>query len=109
FLADLKIMSNYFPYGLKVKEGSWSATNYQFAYNGKQEEVFDKDFLDYGARSYDSEEIRFIKTDAYESSFPSLSPYIYAKNNPVLFIDFKGNMPSKTALQNASNELNVEV
>ena len=37
FLADIKSMNNYFPYGLKVKEGSWSATNYQFAYNSRQE------------------------------------------------------------------------
>src|SRR5690606_35445429 len=91
FLADIKSMSNYFPYGLKVKEGSWSASNYQFAYNGKQEEVFDKDFLDFGARTDDLELTRFIKTDALEHFYPGLSPYNYAGNNPINAKDEEGN------------------
>ena len=90
FLADIKSMNNYFPYGLKVKEGSWSATNYQFAYNGKQEEVFDKDYLDYGARSHNTEIGRFINTDPLERTFPSFSSYAYAQNNPILKMDIGG-------------------
>src|SRR5690606_4170989 len=42
------------------------------------------------ARSYDSEEIRFIKTDAYESQFPNQSPYIYGGSNPILNVDVNG-------------------
>ncbi len=90
FLADIKSMSNYYPYGLKINEGSWSATNYQFAYNGKQEEVFDKNFLDFGARSYNSKYNNFIKTDAWEVRFPNQSPYVYGGNNPILNVDVNG-------------------
>src|SRR5690606_34218666 len=110
FLADIKSMSNYFPYGLKVKEGSWSATNYQFAYNGKQEEVFDKDYLDFGARSYNSKYNNFIKTDPKETIFAFQSPYVYAENNPIAFIDKNGEQAENiiSKFKNA-NELSIKL
>ena len=90
FLADIKSMSNYFPYGLKVKEGSWSASNYQFAYNGKQEEVFSKNFLNFGARVHSTEIGRFMSTDPKESMFSQQSPFVYAGNNPIQNTDKDG-------------------
>ena len=34
FLADLKSMSNYHPYGMEIEAGSWSGNDYNFGYNG---------------------------------------------------------------------------
>ena len=90
FLADVRSLNNYYPYGLKIDKGSWSSSNYQFAYNGKQEEVFDKDFLHYGARTYNSELDVFITTDPLEHSQPFQSPYIYANSNPIKNVDANG-------------------
>ncbi|MDQ3193000.1 MAG: hypothetical protein M3Q58_15555 [Bacteroidota bacterium] len=48
---------------------------------------------DFGARIYDPRIGRFLSTDAYESTFPGISPYNFALNNPIRFIDNDGNYP----------------
>lgn len=90
FLADVKSMSNYFPYGMKIDAGSWSPSKYHFAYNGKQEESFDKDFLHYGARSHDTENGQFISPDPKEKMYGFQSTYVYSENNPISKIDIEG-------------------
>ena len=46
FLADLKSMSNYHPYGSKIEAGSWSGNDYNFGYNGMLKESIGKSKLD---------------------------------------------------------------
>jgi RHS repeat-associated protein len=43
-----------------------------------------------GARLYDPEIGRFMQQDRFKVRYPSLTPYQYAANNPVLFIDVNG-------------------
>ena len=33
FLADLKSLNNYYPYGSLIGAGSWSGSSYNFGYN----------------------------------------------------------------------------
>ena len=50
-------------------------------------------FLDcyyFGARYYDPEMGRFLTTDRFADKYPSLTPYQYTANNPMLFIDVNG-------------------
>ena len=65
-----------------------------YLYNGKElQEDHRLDWYDYGARMYDGVLGRFFVSDPISSKFPSLSPYNYAHNNPIRFIDFQGLSP----------------
>ena len=46
---------------------------------------------DFRARMYDPRVGRWFSTDAFESKHASISPYVFALNNPIYFIDPDGN------------------
>ena len=63
---------------------------------------------DFGARMYDSRLGRFLSRDKYALEFPRESPYNYAGNSPILFVDYKGDFKivitaeAKEALEGAN-------
>jgi RHS repeat-associated protein len=58
-----------------------------------------------GARLYDPAVGRFMQQDRFKDRYPSMTPYQYAANNPVLFIDVNGD--SVVALTEEEQELIV--
>jgi RHS repeat-associated protein len=68
---------------------------YKYLYNGKeiQDEVLGNvnlDWYDYGARMYDPALGRFHTQDRFAEKYLDFSPYQYAANNPIMFIDVNG-------------------
>jgi RHS repeat-associated protein len=54
---------------------------------------------DFGARIYDPRVGRFLSLDPYSSKFPGESPYLFAGDNPIYYIDKNGEYKLPTALQ----------
>jgi len=87
--------TDYYAFGLEHTPLAISNTN-RYLYNGKelQDETFAGGvrlgWYDYGARLYDSQIGRFTTQDDYAEKYLDFSPYQYAADNPVLFIDMNG-------------------
>lgn len=91
--------NNYYPFGLKHKAyNDYVASNNKYKYNGKElQDELGLGMYDYGWRNYDSALGRWVNIDNMAEKFISLSPYHYAGNNPVLYLDVDGNEFTESA------------
>jgi RHS repeat-associated protein len=93
--GSLKILeeNNYYPFGLK--HNSYNVDNFQpgykYKFNGKElQDELSLNLYDYGARNYDPALGRWMNIDPLAETSRRFSPYVYALNNPVVFIDPDG-------------------
>jgi RHS repeat-associated protein len=98
YSADLASVTDYYPFGIPMpgrnKESKWA----RFGYNGKEndDEVYGEgSFQDYGFRMYDSRITRFISVDPLTADYPWYTPYQFAGNMPIAFVDLDGLEPAK--------------
>jgi RHS repeat-associated protein len=83
---------DYYPFGLTFNSyNRENSVSNQYLYNGKEkQEELGLDWLDYGARMYQPELGRFFTQDRFAEKYHLISPYQYAADNPVRFIDVNG-------------------
>ena len=72
----------------------FSNTTYRYGFNGKENDP-ETGTIDFGERMYDSRIAKFLSRDPLMNKFAGSSPYSYAINNPILFIDRFGEAPIK--------------
>jgi len=90
--AEILQMDNYYPFGMRFNNApvmQSEANNY--LYNGKElQEDYNLAWYDYGARMYDPAIGRWHVIDNKAEKYYKFSPYTYAANNPIIFIDPDG-------------------
>ncbi len=95
--TPLKVAYSKTPFFLKIgdskKQGSPKKclSAYKYKYNGKEyQDELDLNWYDYGARNSDPAVIPFTTIDPRAEDYYSQSPYAFASNNPVLYVDING-------------------
>jgi RHS repeat-associated protein len=94
-ILQIEEENNYYPFGLKHKGYNIATpstnTALKYKYNGKElQDELGLNLYDYVARNYDPAIGRFMNMDPLAETTRRFSPYTYALDNPVYFIDPDG-------------------
>ncbi len=98
YMPDFQLHNtvDYYPFGMVMPGRQFQSGNgYRYGFNGmeKDDEIKGQaNSLDFGARLYDPRIVRWSSLDHYSNLYESISPYVFALNNPIKFLDADGNV-----------------
>ena len=86
--AQVLQSQSYYPFGMSFAQYESGGTTNRYLYNGKEmQSDLGLDWYDYGARFYDPVICRWNVQDPMVEKHYDWSSYVYAYNNPILYID----------------------
>lgn len=89
--ATVLSTSDYYPFGLEMAGRSASDTTaYRYGFNGKEKDTDFANHYDYGFRIYNPRIAKFLSVDPLTMEYPWYTPYQFAGNKPIRFIDLDG-------------------
>lgn len=90
-VGEIVSYDDYDPYGLQLagRSGNFGYANDKYKFTGKERDT-ETGYDYFGARYYDSEIGRWLQVDPLADKYPGWSPYNYALNNPLKFVDTDG-------------------
>ncbi len=102
-------MQDYYAFGMQMP-GRKSSGGYRYGFNGKENDNEVKgegNQQDYGMRIYDGRIGKFLSVDPLAKKYPYWTPYQFAGNMPIKYIDLDGlepaNNPKDPANQDGRN------
>ena len=114
--VDIVQTTSYYPFGLVMNQYNGNtATGYsknKYLYNGKelQDDILagsSLNWFDFGARFYDPQIGRWTTIDPLAEKSRKWSPYNYAVNNPIRFIDPDGMVVDNYQLDKKTGDINL--
>jgi RHS repeat-associated protein len=93
-------LEEYYPFG-QTSFGSYAKKRYRFCGKEKDEE---SGLYYYGMRYYSPWTCRFINVDPLAGKYPFYTPYQYAGNKPINFIDLDGGEEKPNPTTNSGND-----
>jgi RHS repeat-associated protein len=96
YTAQVKSATDYYPFGQAIAGRKYNDNTYRYSFNGKENDnTWGAELIqDYGFRIYSSSIAKFLSVDPLFQSYPYYTPYQFAGNNPIEFIDLDGAEPS---------------
>ncbi|WP_298535918.1 RHS repeat domain-containing protein, partial [uncultured Algibacter sp.] len=88
--------NNYYPFGGSHKgyNNVVNGVHHPYGYSGKEEQdELGLQWMDFGARNYDKWLGRWMNVDPAADVLESSSPYVYALNSPIVYLDLDGELP----------------
>jgi RHS repeat-associated protein len=89
--------NTYYPFGMLIEALSTNSEGYRYGFNGKEKDdqgEWGMTAYDYGFRIYNPALARFLSVDPLTREYPWYSPYQFAGNMPIRFVDLDGLEPS---------------
>ncbi|MGI6339283.1 MAG: RHS repeat-associated core domain-containing protein [Bacteroidales bacterium] len=113
-LAEVVQERHYYPFGMEMSTLSSDTSTNKYLFNGKELQNnllggVNLDWYDYGARFYDPQIGRFHTQDRFAEKYWDFSPYQYAANNPMLFIDVNGDSINVALIQRYDQQNNTNI
>ncbi len=90
--VDGNCSENYYPLGM-VMPGRNCSSSYEFGFNDKMKDDDirgNANSLDFGERIYDPRIGLWARVDELCNEYTSLSPYCFAGDNPISYLDIDG-------------------
>ncbi len=99
--AEVISANDYYPFGMMMPGRKFSASDsYRYGFNGKEQdhETTGTTTYDYGYRIYNPALGKFLSVDPLTKDYPWYTPYQFAGNKPIQYIDLDGleEAPPKT-------------
>jgi len=106
YISGNLAQSSYSPFGSVMLGRDFRGGKYRFGFNGKEDDK-ESQTQDYGFRIYNTKLGRFISVDPLTKKYPYWTPYQFAGDMPIKYIDLDGlepaNNPKDPANQDGRN------